>query len=879
MSDRPLTVRVPLLSGGQTSQPASLAFPNQVAESLNFNSKADRGAARRAGTSFVTTVTGLAAGKTYGVHPIVRDELERYLVVYGDGVLKVMTDDGAFATVNTNADALAYIGSVPWTQLRLLTITDQTFIANTQVVPKTFDAGISYVVTATLEDYYVLTARIGVPDAYYQALEDTDDTVHQRGYYKYVVPAADNGWANWLSAPAPESHRTPRGRYDNTTYGTHFGFRVRFQKAALTGTGVSYDHTNGRITLNNSLIVNDWVRISGGSFTDGYYRVTAATGTTFDIDQASNTGVGATTGTANLTPPGSSGTCNVANVFTPLREVRVPMATYATMESIALELQESLQGGGGDFENALIGWEPGSGTTPGRFRIIAPYRGTNTGVTQILSPVTGSTYDLSNSSAKPFHFSSGQANAGTGTPSSLTMKVNDRWETAVAPSAGGAIFDTKTMPVVLKRQTTVPLVFSLELAPWESRLSGNNDSNPAPKFIENGSPIEDLLFWGNRFGLVAGEYVLFGQADDLLNLWKEDAANAVASDPIEVTPGTNEVANIAFVATWKDRLVAMSKGKRQYESNVPDVLEQGKLRFTSQTRRNSLPIRPRPMDHALYFMAEAQGDNSGAKHAALCEYVYDDRIVASRAPDVSAHAFQLLPSAIANIWAVPDLGSVIVVPVDGNSLYRYTTHWEGPQKQHSAWDTYTLDPSNRLAGACVLDNELWLLTEDPDNFIFERLLLTMGEGVANDGLTTYSPAGTPPSASLTATPTTGVAPLAVTFNSSGSTAGAGSITSRIYDFNDNGTYSDAGAEATAAGNATPAAYTYDTPGLYTARVLITNTAGLQDIATVTITVTDSSGGTGDGRDSFGGGGIGDPTDGLYTESGAGDITYDIVGEQ
>jgi PKD repeat protein len=84
----------------------------------------------------------------------------------------------------------------------------------------------------------------------------------------------------------------------------------------------------------------------------------------------------------------------------------------------------------------------------------------------------------------------------------------------------------------------------------------------------------------------------------------------------------------------------------------------------------------------------------------------------------------------------------------------------------------------------------------------------------------------PPVAAINATPTSGLAPLTVAFNGSGSSDADGTIASYSWDFGD----------STNATGAT-ASHTYNTAGTYTARLTVTDDDGATGSATVTINVT------------------------------------------
>jgi PKD repeat protein len=83
-----------------------------------------------------------------------------------------------------------------------------------------------------------------------------------------------------------------------------------------------------------------------------------------------------------------------------------------------------------------------------------------------------------------------------------------------------------------------------------------------------------------------------------------------------------------------------------------------------------------------------------------------------------------------------------------------------------------------------------------------------------------------PEANISVSPTTGPAPLAVTFNANGSTDADGTITAYSWDFGDG----NSGAGATAM-------HTYTAPGVFAVVLTVTDNEGAADDDTVIITVT------------------------------------------
>jgi glucose/arabinose dehydrogenase len=93
---------------------------------------------------------------------------------------------------------------------------------------------------------------------------------------------------------------------------------------------------------------------------------------------------------------------------------------------------------------------------------------------------------------------------------------------------------------------------------------------------------------------------------------------------------------------------------------------------------------------------------------------------------------------------------------------------------------------------------------------------------------TYTAANQSPTAHVTASPTNGPAPLAVSFDGTGSTDPEGKPLSYSWDLNGDGIFGDA--------TSSTASYTYTTTGVYHPSLRVTDDQGATDTASVTITV-------------------------------------------
>jgi len=113
-----------------------------------------------------------------------------------------------------------------------------------------------------------------------------------------------------------------------------------------------------------------------------------------------------------------------------------------------------------------------------------------------------------------------------------------------------------TMPVVLIRTAdgnfrlteldgstySIGGVTQPKVPKWDDAAVGDEDTNPEPSFV--GKQINKLLFFRNRFAILADEFIVLSRAGDFTNFFSKSAIQFIASDPIDISSSSDTPATL-----------------------------------------------------------------------------------------------------------------------------------------------------------------------------------------------------------------------------------------------------------------------------------------------------------------------------------------------
>ena len=460
MNKREVRISLPMLYTGISQQAANVRLASQVQDATNIDFTVEHGATKRPYTKFVHKPSAApTSGRDIRLHAIERDENERYLVLYGDGNLRVFQEmgvqppvvvEGVVTTDSTSSTYLAS-GGADAKSIVLITVNDYTLAINTSVATGLLSSD-SYEITASWPTYEIMTSQVPTEGTYHRTTGDSTES--KAGYFKYSAGTQTFG-TMLMPLMTLSTWKTSTGNWDETAnnpWGFHVGFqRLAMSKSAVTiaGAGPNYTLTKVGAFTSYTKLLGDMIYVKSGT---GITPVAAANvypggwATIVSRDSADQLTI-TPTGLLGLTACVDAVIDGIgAEYFVTANFDKAAGNTPADMYEVASKFQQGLRDAG--CADGLIAWIPQK--TGGQFLITSPYKGDDSVVKTVSQP-DASIPNFLTDSGKPFYPTTATSTTGTGGNPTTTLDVISRWTRTYAPSQPQAKPDASKMPVQMVR--------------------------------------------------------------------------------------------------------------------------------------------------------------------------------------------------------------------------------------------------------------------------------------------------------------------------------------------------------------------------------------------------------------------------------------------
>ena len=290
-------------------------------------------------------------------------------------------------------------------------------------------------------------------------------------------------------------------------------------------------------------------------------------------------------------------------------------------------------------------------------------------------------------------------------------------------------FNYDTMPHVLIRQADGNFRFarvdgdsytasgqSFNLPKWGERIVGDLVSAPDPSFI--GQKINNVFFFRNRLGFLAGDNVILSTVSEFFNFFPETVISVLDTEPIDVAASHTKVAILKHAVTMGEKLILFSEQTQFVLSSSADNLTPSTANVLVQTEfESNAAAQPVGSGSSIYFLTK-KGSFAGIR-----EYIIAGNQQIQDAANTTIHVPRLIPSGIFKM-AVSNNQDILVLLGTENPNKLYVNRWlygEGFTKALNAWFTFTINSNRSILNIDFIGTDLIMVIQEANGVTLEKI--------------------------------------------------------------------------------------------------------------------------------------------------------------
>ncbi len=288
-------------------------------------------------------------------------------------------------------------------------------------------------------------------------------------------------------------------------------------------------------------------------------------------------------------------------------------------------------------------------------------------------------------------------------------------------------FDYATMPHVLVRQADGNFRFAkvdgdtytissvdYTLPKWGERTVGDVISAPDPSFI--GQKINNVFFFRNRLGFLAGDNVILSRVSEFFNFFPETVVSVLDNEPIDVAASHTKVAILKSAVTMGEKLILFSEQTQFVLASSADNLTPKTANVLVITEfESSSAAQPVPSGSSIYFLTQ-KGSFAGIR-----EYIISGEQIRDAA-NITIHVPRLIPSGIFKMAVSTNQDILVLLGSDNpNKLFVYRWLYGKEGKTLSAWFTYSINTNRSILNVDFIGTDLFAVIEEANKVTLEKI--------------------------------------------------------------------------------------------------------------------------------------------------------------
>ena len=238
---------------------------------------------------------------------------------------------------------------------------------------------------------------------------------------------------------------------------------------------------------------------------------------------------------------------------------------------------------------------------------------------------------------------------------------------------------------------------------WDDAIVGDDVTNPEPSFI--GTTINRLLFFRNRFAILADENIVLSRPGDFTNFFNKSAIQFVASDPVDISASSGYPAILYDGVQTNTGLVLFSSNQQFMLTTDSDVFSPTTAKINTLSTYNfNFATNPISLGTTIGFL-----DNAG-KFSRFFEMVQVQREGEPTLIEQSAVVSKLFEKDLKLISNSRE-NSVIFFSEEGTStLYGYRYFDQVTERKLASWFKWTV--TGTIEYHCMQDDYLFVVVNN-----------------------------------------------------------------------------------------------------------------------------------------------------------------------
>jgi len=238
---------------------------------------------------------------------------------------------------------------------------------------------------------------------------------------------------------------------------------------------------------------------------------------------------------------------------------------------------------------------------------------------------------------------------------------------------------------------------------WADAIVGDDVTNPEPSFI--GKTINKMLFFRNRFALLADENIILSRPGDFYNFFAKSAIQFVASDPIDISASSEYPAILYDGIQVNTGLVLFTKNQQFMLTTDSDVFSIQTAKINSISNYNfNFTTNPISLGTTIGFL-----DNAG-KYSRFYEMANIVREGEAQVIEQSAVVPRLFEKDLRLISNSRE-NSIVFFSEEGSStLYGFRYFDQIQERKLASWFKWTV--TGTIQYHCVQDDTLYVVVRN-----------------------------------------------------------------------------------------------------------------------------------------------------------------------